>query len=213
MNPDATKLAEAARAALKSNGNNIAKTAPKLLKTIAADPAMQLAMVTFYLERMDRQRAKPTSRARPGPHRRSKSGPQRRSTSDKAAALTRSHGAFVHEIFTRRLRGGKQVGVVRIYELPSLIQSAIDQGMEFTNRGFEDFVDAFALAGVYHFCNARLAQHDPNATISDVIKGKDLSGIYDKASVDAAEAMREGSTRLKQVLSERVERVRKVVAS
>lgn len=206
MNSDPTKLAAAARAVLKANGNDVAKAAPKLLKTVAADPPMHAALVVFYLERVKRERPSPASRAKAGPHR----TPNPRSSQDKAAALSRSHGALVHEVFARRLRGGKTVGVVRIYELPSLIQSAIDQGMEFTNRGFEDFVDAFALAGVYHHCSTHLASHDPNATVRDVMKGNDLATLYDKASVEAAEAMREGTTRLKQVLSERVERLHKV---
>lgn len=204
MKPDLSKLAAVARAALKDTGNSIVKAAPKFVKTVTADAPMLLALATFYLERVGRAPPQPVSRGKPGPHRRSKH--------EKAAALSRSHGALVHEIFARRLRGGKQIGIVRIYELPSLIQSAIDQGMEFTNRGFEDFVDAFALAGVFHFCSTRLAQHDPNATVQDIMKGNDLATLYDRASVEAAEAMREGTTRLKQVLSERVERLHNVKA-
>ena len=121
------------------------------------------------------------SRRRSGKHRRSTIA-KLPSASQKAANISVAKN-YAHEIFARKLRGGKTLGEIRINELRAFAQASAQVATQFLNRGYEDAVDLFACIRLSNYCVAT----DPDALVRDCIKPSVMVAIYDRARIDAAE--------------------------
>src|SRR4249920_392963 len=136
-----------------------------------------------------------TSRRRSGRHRRTTPIIKLPTESQKKANLAAAKN-YANEIFSRRLRGGKSLGDIRIDELRTYARASADVAGQFIQRGYEDAVDLFACMRLAGHCVAA----DPDAIVRDTIKPATVLEIYQQARIDAAEEIATRGTVLAQEL-------------
>jgi hypothetical protein len=172
---------------------------------IEKDGNLRQALALEYLTALA-PRATP-SRRRSGVHRRSapitklpsdsqkKSDLKMPSESQKKSNLAAAK-TFAHEVFNRRLRGGKRLGDIRINELRAYARQSAEVAGRFIQRGYEDAVDLFACVRLAGYCVAA----DPDASVSETIKPSIAVEIYHQARIDAAEEIATRGAMLSQDL-------------
>lgn len=190
-----TLLRDTALALLKEHKTVEAAVQPFAV-LLEKDASLRAAIATQYLSTVA-PRA-PTSRRREGVHRRTRAKlppPKHPSASQRAANIKASKDV-AHEIFKRKLRGGKTLGEIHVNELRAFAQSSAEVATRFLSRGYEDAVDLFACLRLANYCVAA----DPFMLVKDAIKPTVVVAIYDQAKIDAAEEIASSSGRLAEEL-------------
>ena len=191
-----TALRDTALALLKEHRTVEAAVQPFAV-LLEKDAGLRTAIATQYLSTVA-PRA-PTSRRREGVHRRTKTKslppPKHPSASQRAANIKASKDV-AHEIFKRKLRGGKTLGEIHVNELRAFAQSSAEVATRFLSRGYEDAVDLFACLRLANHCVAA----DPFMLVKEAIKPTVVVAIYDQAKIDAAEEIASSSGRLAEEL-------------
>jgi hypothetical protein len=187
-----TPLRDAALALLKKHSTPDAAVKP-FADVIEKDGALRHALALEFLTSLAPKGA--TSRRRLGRHRRVSPIAKLPSESQKKANLSAAK-SYAHEIFSRRLRGGKLLGDIRINELRAYARASADVAGQFIQRGYEDAVDLFACVRLAGHCQAA----DPDAVVRDTIKPAAVVEIYQQARIDAAEEIAMRGTTLAQEL-------------
>jgi hypothetical protein len=189
-----TALREAALALLKEHVTIEAAVQP-FATLLEKNAELRTAIALHYL-RVVAPHA-PMSRRRGGPNRRTKRlpAPKHPSASQRAANIKASKDV-AHEIFKRKLRGGKTLGEIHVNELRAFAQSSAEVATRFLSRGYEDAVDLFACLRLANYCVAA----DPFMLVKDAIKPTVVVAIYDQAKIDAAEEIASSSGRLAEEL-------------
>jgi hypothetical protein len=149
--------------------------APAAEQAVAADPPAPGLAKPFH------------SRRREGAHRR----PAKLPTPGQQAAALKAKKVVYDAIFQRKIRGGKMIGDVRIHELPALAQSHAATAGSFSQRGYDDGVDAIVFTMVQNHCVAA----DPFGKVADTISARALKRIYAEAEIKSAEIMRDAAAR------------------
>lgn len=191
MKPELKKAATDVLAEHKT----IPAAAEALSAKLARDNALRLAAAQFVIGNVQpRETAtastkakKPhemQSRRRVGPHRR----PKMPTRAQKAAAIRAEH-TYVDTIFDRKMRGGHKLGDIKVHELRAIAEQCADMSMKFIMRGYDDAVDVYACTALSKHCVAA----DPFSKVRDVIKAPIVSAVYEKAKIEAAEWLRDGS--------------------
>jgi hypothetical protein len=187
-----TALRDAALALLKKHSTPDAAAKP-FADVIEKDTNLRHAIALEYLTSLAPKQA--ASRRRAGRHRRSAPISKLPSDSQKRSNLAAAK-SVAHEIFNRRLRGGKCLGDIRINELRAYARSSADVAGQFIQRGYEDAVDLFACVRLAGYCQAA----DPDASVRDTIKPSVVVDIYQQARIDAAEEIATRATLMSQEL-------------
>jgi hypothetical protein len=190
-----THLRDTALALLKEHRTVEAAVQP-FAALLEKDAELRIAIATDYLRGV--APAPPISRRRAGPHRRTRKSlpvPKLPSASQRKANILVSKDV-AHEIFKRKLRGGKTLGEIHVNELRAFAQSSAEVATRFLSRGYEDAVDLFACLRLANYCVAA----DPFVLVKDAIKPSIVVSIFDQARIDAAEEIAASSGRLAQEL-------------
>jgi len=187
-----TVIRDAALDLLKKHKTPEAAAKP-FADVIEKDNGLRLALALEYLTALA-PRATP-SRRRSGVHRRSAPIVKLPSDSQKKSNLAAAK-TFAHEIFDRRLRGGKCLGDIRINELRAYARQAAEVAGRFIQRGYEDAVDLFACVRLAGYCVAA----DPDASVRETIKPSVVVEIYQQAKIDAADEIATRGAMLSQEL-------------
>lgn len=130
---------------------------------------------------------------------RGKKGPQRKhrqlpTSAEKSAALRGASATAISFLDQRKLRDGRLIGDIPLWELSRLARTAAHKGADFLRRGLEDWTDAIACEIL-----ARYAQPSNQDTrVRDTMKGKQVEEIYARARKLAAEKIAEESERCAQ---------------
>ncbi len=188
----ATAIRDAALDLLKKHKTPDAAAKP-FADLIEKDGNLRQALALEYLTSLA-PKATP-SRRRSGVHRRSAPIVKLPSESQKKSNLAAAK-TFAHEIFNRRLRGGKCLGDIRINELRAYARQSAEVAGRFIQRGYEDAVDLFACVRLAGYCVAA----DPDASVRETIKPSVVVGIYQQAKIDAAEEIATRGAMLSQDL-------------
>jgi hypothetical protein len=166
---------------------------PNFAKALTADTELRRALELQYLRSVAPPPA--TSRRRSGKHRRPAA--KLPSAKQKAANIAVAKD-YAHEIFKRKLRGGKMLGQIRVNELRAFAQASAQVATQFLNRGYEDAVDLFACIRLANHCQTS----DPDVLVKDAIKPAVVVAIYDRARIDAAEEIAtRGATLTQELIS------------
>ena len=170
-----THLRDTALALLKEHKTIEAAVQP-FAALLEKNAELRTAIATQYLSTVA-PRA-PMSRRREGVHRRTRAKslppPKHPSASQRAANIKASKD-IAHEIFKRKLRGGKTLGEIHVNELRAFAQSSAEVATRFLSRGYEDAVDLFACIRLANYCVAA----DPFMLVKDAIKPSVVLQIYD----------------------------------
>src|SRR5580765_3840874 len=188
----ATAIRDAALDLLKKHKTPAAAAKP-FADLIEKDGNLRQALALEYLTSLA-PKATP-SRRRSGVHRRSAPIVKLPSESQKKSNLAAAK-TFAHEIFNRRLRGGKCLGDIRINELRAYARQSAEVAGRFIQRGYEDAVDLFACVRLAGYCQAA----DPDASVRETIKPSVVVEIYQQAKIDAAEEIATRGAALSQDL-------------
>lgn len=100
--------------------------------------------------------------------------------------------AYRDAIFDRKLRGGRTIGEIRIYELRALAQASAEATIGFLTRGQPDAVDMIACTMLAGYCVAA----DPHAKVKDTIKASIVTDVFNRAEITAAKTMQDVSAKL-----------------
>ena len=204
-----TGLRELATALLKEHRTPEA-AAPFFAKALAANGELQRALELSFLRSV--APAPAPSRRRTGKHRRSPATAvvSKLPTAAQKAANVSVAKAYAHDIFRRKLRGGKMLGDIRINELRAFAASSAQVAGLFFNRAYEDVVDLFACIRLSNYCVAT----DPDVLVKDAIKPKVVVAIYDQAKIDAADEIATiGTTMVQKLLASAATRSQKQIES
>jgi hypothetical protein len=197
---DFDKLRAAAQEALRSNDNNVKKTAPVFARVLIENARRPLlvALCVDYLSRLPsapkaaptakQKPPKPIGRRRQGKHRRPVGTP----TPQQKAGAVAAGKAVAHEIFVRRIRGAGLLGNIRIHELRAIAESQASTAASFLQRGYDDAVEAIACITLSGHCVAA----DPFAKVADVIPANVAVEAFEDAKLKAAEVIRDGSAKV-----------------
>jgi len=175
------KLRDLATTLLKKHQTPEA-AAPSFAKALAADAELQRELELQFLRSLAPKPA--PSRRRSGKHRRPSLAAKLPSAGQKAAAITASK-RYAHEIFSRKLRGGKMLAQTHVGELRAFVQASASVTIDFLKRSYEDAVDLFACQRMADYCQVS----DPDILLPEAIKGSVVAAIYDQARIDAADAL------------------------
>jgi hypothetical protein len=188
------KLKEAAEK-IVAEAKDLPAAATALAERLASDKALCLLAAFIVIERLPKRagrRRELPSRRRAGAHRAKAKLP---TAAQKTGAL-RAEQASTEMIYERKLRGGRQVGDVRMHEIKAIAEMSADNSLKFLFRGFEDAVEFFALTAISKHCVAS----DPYAKLRDIVKPSIIAKAFQKGAIDATEAMRDGAGELKRRL-------------
>ena len=174
---------------LLATHKTIDAAAPPLAELIGTNADLRLAFAFDYLKRI--APAPQASRRRQGPHKVPRRSSKSPTAIQKAGAL-RAERQFTHQIFARKLRGGRTLGDVRVHELRAIAESSAATATSFLTRGYDDAVESIACVMLANHC----VSADPFALVKDTIKTTTVVSIFERAQVKAAEAIRDSSAKM-----------------
>lgn len=177
---------------------SVKAAATALATMLGADAGLRSEIALAYLTRSrpGRRKKKPGerevhSRRRVGPHRRSPLP----SEAQKTGALA-AEKAYAADVFNRKMRGGRQLGEIRIHELRAIAESSASMATSFLQRGYDDAVETLLCVMLSKHC----ISSDPFAPVKDVIKASVATAMLTKAKIKAAELLRDHGAKVAREL-------------
>lgn len=192
-----TTLYETAVQIIREKNGNIAKaTEPFVHSLITQNLIKDLAI--DYLNRVAadiRAGERAQAQTPAADHARGKTGPNRRaklpSKAQKAANIRNVVASALTFLDERKLRDGRAIGDVPLYELPRLAAGAAGKSVTFLSRGLEDAVDAIAC----HELSLLAQPTKADMTVRDAYKPAVVEEIYAHAKIKAAQRIADASAR------------------
>lgn len=190
-----TKLYDTAVQLLKLHAGKKDAIGP-FISAVKGDKAMMTDLAGEYLDRVlsDIRRGDAvkeeaaemagTARGKRGPHRRAKLP----TAAQKMAEIRNASLTFLD---TRKLRDGRPIGDIPLWELPNIASGAAGKSVTFLQRGLEDAVDAIACHRLSLFVQPSTAE----TRVRDAIKPAVVEKIYAESRVAAAQRIADASAR------------------
>lgn len=190
------ELREAAQK-IVNEAKNYNAAANVLAEKLESDKKLRVAAAMAVIDTLPRwptERRELHARRREGPHRSPKSSKLPTKTQKEGAI--RAAQSITMAIFDRKIRGGKKLGDVKMYEIRAISEKAADDMAFFLNRGFEDGVEAFGMTMLARHCVAA----DPDTKLRDLVKPVFAQKCFQEAAIKVAEFMANRSKTLKHDL-------------
>lgn len=190
-----TALYDTAVKLLKLHAGKQNAIAP-FIAAVKGDKNLLADLAGEYLDRTlsDIRRGEATERemAEKGGIARGKQGPHRRAKLPTAAQkIAEVRNATLTFLDTRKLRDGRPIGDIPLWELPQIASSAAGKSVTFLTRGLEDAVDAIACHRLSQYAQPSSAE----TRVRDAIKPAIVEKIYAESRVAAAQRIADASAR------------------
>ena len=179
---------------LHTTHKTIADAVTALAAELKSNAELRNLAALFVLQRT--KPSKPRSRRREGPKQSPRSHRLLPTPAQKIANI-RADKQIAAGIFSRKLRGGRLLGTIRVHELRAFAEESANNASSFLNRGFDDAVDAVAFGLMAKHCVAA----DPTALVPEIINERKASHFYEQAKRMAAEKISEHASRIARDLT------------